>query len=69
MQHDTYLRLKHLVGDKRAGIAPMIPITGMTWWRWVKARKAPQPIRLTPRTVVWRSSDVRRFIEAGGTSQ
>lgn len=69
MQHDTYLRLKHIVGDKRAGIAPMIPITGMTWWRWVKARKAPQPIKLSPAVTVWRASDVRRFIEAGDTSQ
>lgn len=39
-----------------------------TWYDWVRDGKAPKPVRLAPRVVVWRVQDIhdmaRRF-EAG----
>jgi len=47
----------------RAAIPPMIPVAPATWWRWVKARIAPQPINFNGVTV-WRQSDIDAFIAA-----
>ena len=60
---ETLLRLKQIVGDKKAGTQPIVPVTAATWWRWVKARKAPQPLKLSPRVTVWRSTDVASFVK------
>jgi prophage regulatory protein len=35
-----------------------IPVSRATWWRWIKAGRAPQPVRLGPGIVAWRASDV-----------
>ena len=29
------------------------PVSAATWWRWVKEKKAPQPVKLGPNTTVW----------------
>ena len=43
---------------------PLIDISLATWWRWVKSGRAPQSIKLSPGTTVWRLADVLAFIEA-----
>jgi prophage regulatory protein len=35
-----------------------IPVSRATWWRWVKAGRAPKPVRLGPSIVAWRASDI-----------
>lgn len=37
----------------RPGKPGRYPISPATWWRWVKERKAPQPVKLGPNTTVW----------------
>ena len=37
------------------------PVHRTTWWRWVKAKTAPQPIRLGPHTIAWRESDLKQW--------
>ena len=44
-------------------IIQFIPIAECTWWRWVAVGKAPPPIKLGPKTTVWRAEDIRAFIE------
>jgi len=44
-------------------ILEIIPIGRSTWWHWVSVGKAPQPIKLGPRTTVWRAQDIREFIQ------
>jgi len=60
-----YLRLKQIIGDRNAEppIPPIVPVGKSTWWKWVQEGKAPSPIELGPRVTVWRSEDVRQFVE------
>lgn len=66
----TYLRIKQIIGDRNAKppIPAIVPVGKSTWWKWVQEGKAPAPIKLGPRVTVWRSEEVRTFVErsAGG---
>ncbi len=50
-------------------ILAIIPIGRSTWWKWVADGKAPQPVKLGPRTTAWKAGDIYQFVEeleAGG---
>jgi prophage regulatory protein len=53
-----FLRLKQIL----APLGP-IPISKSTWWQGVKNGRFPKPVRLGPKTTVWRISDIRAFID------
>ncbi|WP_284694748.1 AlpA family phage regulatory protein [Geomonas sp. Red32] len=58
-----YLRLKQIIGDKKAGSPPIIPISKSSWWAGVAAGRFPKPVKLGPRTTVWRSEDILALFE------
>lgn len=62
-----YLRLKQIVGDANANppIPPIIPVGKSTWWAGIKSGRFPEPVKLGPRTTVWRVDDIRHLIEHG----
>lgn len=67
---DRLLRERDIVGDRKSGTPGIIPVSRSTWWSWVAAGRAPQPIRLGGVTC-WRLSTVLEFVEngaAGGDS-
>ena len=45
-----------------AQVLELIPVSSTTWWDGVKEKRFPQPIKLGPRTTVWRVEDIRAFI-------
>jgi prophage regulatory protein len=61
---DALLRLPQVLA--------LFPVSRSAWYHGIAAGKYPQPIRLGPRTVAWRSSDIQILIErlatAGGES-
>ena len=59
-----YLRLSQIVGDKKAGILPIIPVSKSTWWAGVKSGRYPKPVKLGPRITAWRVSDIRNLIDS-----
>ena len=68
MQHNSlpetgYLRLSQIVGDKKAGIAAIIPVSKSTWWQGVKSGRYPQPVKLSERCTAWRVEDVLALID------
>jgi prophage regulatory protein len=58
-----YLRLAQIVGNKKAGIPPIFPVSKSTWWQGVKSGRYPQPIKLSERCTAWRVEDVLALIE------
>ena len=40
-----------------------IPVGRSTWWAGVKSGRFPKPVKLGPRTTVWRVEDIRSLIE------
>ena len=39
-----------------------VPISRSLWYRLVKEQKAPQPIKLSARTSMWKKSDIDTFL-------
>lgn len=65
LQKEAYLRLWQIIGDKRRGVPPLVPVSAATWWNWCAAGRAPKPVKLGPRTTVWRTSEIREFLAQG----
>ncbi|MEM9840195.1 MAG: AlpA family phage regulatory protein [Pseudomonadota bacterium] len=40
-----------------------IPVSKSTWWQGVKDGRFPKPMKLGPRTTVWRAEDIRALYE------
>lgn len=62
-----YLRLSQIIGKTKANppIPPLIPIGKTSWWEGVKTGRFPKPIKLGPRTTVWRVEDILALIKQG----
>jgi hypothetical protein len=60
----AYLRVSDIVRNRRTGEPGLLPVAASTWWLWVKAGRAPAPIKLSPGCTVWRLADVLAFAEA-----
>lgn len=58
-----YLRIWQIVGDKKRGIEPLLPIGRSTFLAGVKSGKYPQPVKLAERTTAWRKSDILKLLE------
>lgn len=61
-----FMRLKQIIGSKKEGIPPRIPISASSWWNGVKTGRYPKPIKLSPKVTVWKVEDLRQLIEGGG---
>jgi prophage regulatory protein len=59
----TLLRLPQIIGDKKRGIAPLIPVSRSTWFDGVKAGRFPKPIKLSERVTAWRSDEIFALVE------
>ena len=46
-------------------VLSVIPVSKSSWWAGVRDGKYPRPIKLGPRTTVWRVEDIRDLIERG----
>jgi len=40
-----------------------IPVSRSSWWQGVKDGRFPKPMKLGPRTTVWRVEDIRSLFE------
>lgn len=67
MKPDLLFRLPEILGQRatptRPAIAGLIPVSEATWWEGVKSGRYPKPVRIGPRCVAWRVSDIARVIE------
>ncbi len=56
------LRLWQILGDRRRGIPPIIPVSKSSWWAGVKSGKYPKPVKLSARCTCWYVEDIRKLI-------
>jgi len=56
------MRLSQILGDKKKGLPPIIPISKSSWWAGVKTGRYPKPVKLSPRCTCWRVDDIRALI-------
>lgn len=58
------VRLSQIVGDRKKGIAPIIPVSRSAWWAGVKSGRYPAAVKLGERTTCWRASEIRALIQS-----
>lgn len=58
-----YLRVRQIIGDRSKGIPAIIPVAASTWWAGVQVGRFPKPVKLGPKTTVWRAEDIRALIK------
>jgi len=60
-----FVRVRQILGDPNAypPIPAILPIGRSTWWKGVRDGRFPQPLKLGPRTTVWRVEDIRALID------
>jgi hypothetical protein len=63
-QGDRLIRLSNIIGNKKANppIEPLVPVCKTSWLLGIKNGIYPQGIRLSPRVVLWRLSDVMAIV-------
>lgn len=44
-------------------VLSLIPISKSAWWKGCKDGKYPKPIKLGPRTTVWKASEILTLVE------
>ena len=47
-------------------VLAIVPISRSSWWEGCRTGRYPKPIKLGPRTTVWRAEDIAAFIESLG---
>jgi predicted DNA-binding transcriptional regulator AlpA len=57
---DRLLRLREILAPNGP-----IPVGKSTWWAGVRTGRFPPPLKLGPRTTVWRLSDIQPLIDCG----
>lgn len=54
MTEERLLRIKQVL--------ELVPVSKSTWWKGVQTGQFPKPLKLTPRTTVWRWSEIQKMI-------
>ncbi|MDD2967246.1 MAG: AlpA family phage regulatory protein [Desulfovibrionaceae bacterium] len=48
-------------------ILAIFPISKSAWWEGCRTGRYPKPIKLAPRTTVWRAEDIAAFVNQLGS--
>lgn len=59
----TLLRLPQIIGNKKRGILPLIPVSRSTWFDGVRDGRFPKPVKLSARVSAWRADEINALIE------
>jgi hypothetical protein len=57
-----YVRLPQIIGCRKRGIPPVIPVSRATWWRGVQTGRYPQGVLLSPGVRVWSVAEIRELL-------
>jgi prophage regulatory protein len=57
-----FLRVWQIVGCRKRGAAPLIPISPSAWWQGIREGRYPKGILLGPRTRVWTAESILKLI-------
>ena len=60
-----FLRLSQILGNSKAGIPPLIPVSRSCWFDGVKSGRFPKPVKIgNGRASFWRVEDIRALVES-----
>ena len=47
-------------------VLSVVPISKSSWWEGCRTGRYPKPVKLGPRTTVWRAEDIAALVERLG---
>lgn len=50
-------------------VLTLVPVGRSSWWEGCRTGRYPKPVKLGPRTTVWRAEDIAAFIENLGNQK
>lgn len=60
-----FVKLKQIIGSKKEGIPPVIPVARSTWWKGIHEGRFPKPVKLGVKASAWRAEDIHKLIAEG----
>lgn len=64
MPDEALIRLETIVGNKKKGIKPLLPISRTAWFYGIRDGIYPQGKRIGKRTTAWQVRDIRALINS-----
>lgn len=58
-----FLRLPQIIGDRKAGIPAIIPVSRSSFLAGCKSGRYPKSLKLGPATTVWTVESIREYCE------
>jgi len=59
-----FLSLRQILGDRKTGTLPIIPVGQTTWWNGIKSGRYPQGLKISARRTAWRCEDIQALINS-----
>ena len=56
-----FLRIWQIIGDKKKGIPPIIPVSRSSWLNGVKSGIYPAPVRIGVKMTIWHEDSIREL--------
>lgn len=57
-----FYRISEVIGDRKRGVAGIIPVSRASWYAGIKDGRYPKPVKLSERTAAWRSTDIDELV-------
>ena len=61
-----YVRLTGIIGNRKTGVPPLIPVSRSSWWNGITEGRYPKGVKLGPHTTAWKVEDIRALMERLG---
>ena len=59
---DRLLRIQDVIGCKKQGVTPIVPVSRTAWYAGIAEGIYPDPVKLGERTSAWRESDIMAVV-------
>ena len=59
---EGYVRVSQLLGCRRRGLVPILPLSRSGLYAWIRDGRWPAPVRLGPKVIAWPAQQVREAL-------
>jgi prophage regulatory protein len=63
IEDQRFLRLPQIIGDRKARVPGIIPVSRSGWYAGIKEGRYPPPVKLSARVSAWRAIDIRALVD------
>lgn len=60
---EGFVRVSQLIGCRRRGIVPILPISRSGMYAAIREGRIPAPLKLGPKVIAWPAEQIRAMIE------